>query len=102
MSSFLSILFGILFKAKEGLLDSLWYVAYIAFLTVMVYLGSDGALNVTPYYWATAIVAIISAAVFYPHWNIVWTKTEELRGSRERRPQAEGVNVFTRRLEGKM
>jgi len=28
--------------------------------------GNDGALNIIPYYWATAIVAVVSVALFYP------------------------------------
>jgi amino acid transporter len=61
-----SVIFGVLFKAREGLVDSIWYIVYIGFLTAMVYVGSDGALNIIPYYWATAIVAVVSVALFYP------------------------------------
>ncbi len=50
--------------------NSLWYIVYIAFLTVMTYIGSDGALNIINFYEATAIVAIVSIAVFFP-WGIL-------------------------------
>ena len=32
----------------------------------MTYIGSDGALNLIPYTWATVITVVITLAVFYP------------------------------------
>jgi amino acid transporter len=46
--------------------NSLWYIFYIAFLLAMTYVGSDGALNIIPFYTATLIVAVVSVALFYP------------------------------------
>ncbi len=61
-----SLIFGLLYRTKEGLLESIWYIGWIAFLTLMTYLGSDGGLNVIPYLWATLITVVVSLAVFYP------------------------------------
>lgn len=51
-------------------LNSLWYIAYIAFLTVMTYIGSDGALNLIPFNYATLITVVVSLVVFYP-WGVL-------------------------------
>ena len=32
----------------------------------MTYIGSDGALNLIPYTWATVITVVITLVVFYP------------------------------------
>lgn len=57
---------GVIGKVKEGFMESLWYMAYIAFLTVMTYIGSDGALNLISFDLSTVIVAVVSILVFYP------------------------------------
>jgi len=51
-------------------INSLWYIAYIAFLLVMTYIGSDGALNIISFNLATLITAAVSLLVFYP-WGIM-------------------------------
>jgi len=45
---------------KEDFVKSLWYIGDIAFLTIMTYIGSDGALNLINFYEAAAIVSVIS------------------------------------------
>ena len=65
-----SVIFGVIYKIKENFTNSLWYIVYIAFLTLMSYIGSDGALNLINFYLASAIVAIVSVAVFYP-WGVI-------------------------------
>jgi len=55
-----------MYRIREGWRDGLWYVGLIAFLTFMTYVGSDGALRIIPYVWATAITAAASVALFYP------------------------------------
>ncbi|MEM3947297.1 MAG: APC family permease [Metallosphaera sp.] len=62
----ITAILGFLGKVKEGLKESLWYVGYIAFLTFMTYIGSDGALNLIPYLQATLLTVILSLALFYP------------------------------------
>jgi len=32
----------------------------------MTYIGSDGALNILSFYWATFITVLVSLAVFFP------------------------------------
>ncbi len=61
-----SLIFGIIYRIREGWREALWYVGLIAFLTAMTYLGSDGALNLIPYMWATLITVVVSVALFYP------------------------------------
>ncbi|MEM3333990.1 MAG: APC family permease [Thermoplasmata archaeon] len=46
--------------------NSFWYIFYIAFLVLMTYIGSDGALTILSFYTATAIVVIVSVTVFFP------------------------------------
>ena len=60
-----SIIFGVIYKVKEGFLNSLWYIGDIAFLTFMSYIGSDGALNVINFYEASAIVSLVSIAFYF-------------------------------------
>ncbi|WP_291999009.1 APC family permease [Caldivirga sp.] len=61
-----TLLFGLLYRVKEGWLEATWYIGFIAFLTLMTYIGSDGALNLIPYTWATVITVVVALAVFYP------------------------------------
>ncbi|ABW01758.1 amino acid permease-associated region [Caldivirga maquilingensis IC-167] len=61
-----AVILAIIYRVKEGWLEATWYIGWIAFETLMAYIGSDGALNIIPFTWATAITAIISLAVFYP------------------------------------
>jgi len=68
------ILFGLILPAARHtagrdlrhFMNSLWYIFYIAFLLVMTYIGSDGALNIISFYWATFITVLVSLAVFFP------------------------------------
>lgn len=57
---------GVIGKVKEGFAESFWYMGYIAFLTFMTYIGSDGALNLITYNMSTIIVALVSLLFFYP------------------------------------
>ncbi|BCU70860.1 APC family permease [Stygiolobus caldivivus] len=72
-----AIIFGLIFKVRENFTNSLWYIVYIAFLTLMSYVGSDGALNLINFYLSSAIVALVSLAVFYP-WG-VYSGLKEIR-----------------------
>jgi amino acid transporter len=47
-------------------MNSLWYIFYIAFLLIMTYIGSDGALSIVSFYWATFITVLVSLVVFFP------------------------------------
>jgi len=59
-----SLIFGAIYKVKEDFVKSLWYIGDIAFLTIMTYIGSDGALNLINFYEASAIVSVVSL-IFY-------------------------------------
>ncbi|ARM75605.1 APC family permease [Acidianus manzaensis] len=61
-----SAVFAVLGKATADFKESIWYVTYIGFLTLMTYIGSDGALSIIPFLPATIITAVVSLAVFYP------------------------------------
>jgi len=68
------ILFGLILPAARHtagrdlrhFMNSLWYIFYIAFLLVMTYIGSDGALSILSFYWATFITVLVSLVVFFP------------------------------------
>ncbi|EZQ10547.1 MULTISPECIES: APC family permease [Acidianus] len=64
--AFITAFLGIIGKVREGWKESAWYITYIAFLTAMTYIGSNGALNLISFNLSTLIVAIVSIAVFYP------------------------------------
>lgn len=65
-----ALIFGAAFKVKGGLVNSLWYLAYIGFIVLMTYIGSDGALSVIGFIPASIIVAVVSVAVFLP-WGVL-------------------------------
>ncbi|MCL5440891.1 MAG: APC family permease [Candidatus Marsarchaeota archaeon] len=60
------ILFSYLFKIKENISNSVWYILYIAFLLAMTAIGSVGELNVIPFGISTLLVLVGSVVVFYP------------------------------------
>ncbi|MCE4608212.1 MAG: APC family permease [Caldisphaeraceae archaeon] len=60
----LSIVFSAIYRVKENFRNSLWYIGGIAFLTLMSYIGSVGALNIVSFYEGSAIT-VIGALVFY-------------------------------------
>ncbi len=72
------IIFGIIIPLVRGtskrdlkhFKNSIWYILYIVFLFLMTYIGSDGALNIINFYYATAIVVLVSLIVFYP-WGVL-------------------------------
>jgi len=50
---------AIITRSTKDFRKSLWYIAYIGFLTSMMYVGSDGGLNVIPFLDATVITAVV-------------------------------------------
>lgn len=64
-----SAIFGAIYKVRQKVFNSLWYIFYMLFITLMTYIGSDGALSLLNFYLATAIVTIVSVVVFFP-WGI--------------------------------
>uniref|UniRef100_A0A2U9ISP1 Amino acid transporter n=1 Tax=Metallosphaera hakonensis JCM 8857 = DSM 7519 TaxID=1293036 RepID=A0A2U9ISP1_9CREN len=65
--------FGAIYKGFQNTLNSLWYMAYIGFITLMTYIGSDGALSLVNFYVASALVALLSVAIFFP-WGVLSSK----------------------------
>ncbi len=72
------VIFAIAYKVKENVVNSLWYMAYIAWLLVMTYIGSTGApdvlhLHLTTllnFYQSSLVVVVVSLLVFYP-WGVL-------------------------------
>ena len=77
----MSLAFGVVYKVKEGLLNSLWYIAYIGFLVLMTWVGSVGAQRVVSVDMGSVIVVALSMAVFLP-WGVA-----------SRLPQLEGAGI---------
>lgn len=79
-----SVFFGILSRVRIGAKNAIWYVVYIAFMTVMTMIASDGFTGPTvsllgyhgplgaliPFTWGTLIVMMVAIAVFYP-WGVL-------------------------------
>jgi hypothetical protein len=65
-----ALVFGAIFRVKGGLLSSLWYLAYLGFIVLMSYIGSDGALSIIGFIPASIIVAVVSVIVFLP-WGVL-------------------------------
>ena len=65
----LSVVFGAVYKVREGLVNSLWYVAYIGFLVLMTWVGSVGGQTLVTVDTGSVIVAVVSIAVFLP-WGV--------------------------------
>lgn len=63
-----ALIFGLIYKVSE-FKNAVWYIAYIAFLVLMTYIGSVGALSILNFYLGSAIVIVVSLAVFLP-WGV--------------------------------
>lgn len=78
------ILFGVILPVARGtasrdlkhITRSLWYIFYIAFLLVMTYIGSDGALSILSFNEATLVTVVVSLAVFFPLGVLSGLKTK--------------------------
>jgi amino acid transporter len=73
-----SILFTVVYRVKENVFNSVWFIVYALFMLVMSYIGSVGALNVIPFSWSSLIVAAVSVLVFYP-WGILTALREPIK-----------------------
>ncbi|MCY0881646.1 MAG: APC family permease, partial [Firmicutes bacterium] len=71
-----SVLFGIIYKVREGLSHAWWYLAYILFLTGMTYIGGVGAKSLVNVDWGSVLVIAVSIAVFLP-WGVA-SRMEEV------------------------
>lgn len=72
------LIFGGIYKVKEQFLNSLWYIGFIIFITIMVTLSQQigpGTLKLwgfhlkvgyIPMFWSTVITFVAAVAVFYP------------------------------------
>lgn len=46
--------------------NGIWYLLYIAFMVFMIAIGSNGLYDLISFAWATIIVGLVTALVFYP------------------------------------
>ncbi len=75
-----AIVFGLLYKVKEGFSNSMWYIVYILFLTLMTYIGGVGKLADFNVDIGSAIVVIVSLLIFLP-WGVASRLTPAQRKS---------------------
>lgn len=61
-----TIVFGLIYKVKDGFKNSVWYIVYILFLTLMTYVGKEKFVNIDV---GSLIVIVVSLAVFLP-WGV--------------------------------
>jgi amino acid transporter len=66
------IIFSVIYRVKEDVRNSLWYIAFIGFLTLMTYIGDNGALSLINFYYASAITTL-GSIIFYI-WGIKSSK----------------------------
>ncbi len=64
-----SLLFGIYSKATQGLLNSIWYICYMGFITLMVAIGTEGLYTLIPNSIGPFVVFAVTVALFYP-WGV--------------------------------
>ncbi|WP_134441004.1 APC family permease, partial [Methylacidiphilum caldifontis] len=64
-----ALLFGMLYRVGQGFVQALWYIGYIAFLTLMTYIGGVGAKSWVNSDWGSLIVVVVSLVLFLP-WGI--------------------------------
>jgi glucose dehydrogenase len=64
-----SVIFGLMYKIGDHAKNALWYMAYIIFLTAMTYVGGVGAMKWFNIDIGSAIVVIVSLALFLP-WGV--------------------------------
>lgn len=62
------IVFSFKYKIIGNVKNAIWYIVYIAFITLMTYIGSDGALTIIPFIPASIIVAVVSLAFYF--WGL--------------------------------
>ncbi|AWR98060.1 amino acid permease [Acidianus sulfidivorans JP7] len=67
----LSVIFSIVFKVKEDVKNSIWYIAFIAFQTILVYVNYLGVVN---FYLGSLLAVVFSLAFFY--WGVKSAKIE--------------------------
>jgi amino acid transporter len=68
LSAILVLVIAIVTKTSDWT-KAIWYVAWVAFLTLMAGIGSVGKANVISFDWSTVIVAVASIALFLP-WGV--------------------------------
>ncbi len=64
-----AVLFGLIYRIKEGYKNAIWYIAYTLFLTFMTYIGGVGAKSLVNIDIGSVIVVLVSVLVFLP-WGV--------------------------------
>ncbi|MCF8564033.1 APC family permease [Alicyclobacillus tolerans] len=77
-----SVVFGIIYKIREGFANAIWYIVYILFMTLMTYIGGVGAQKVFNVDTGSIIVILVSVLIFLP-WGAASRLKEPLPGPKE-------------------
>ncbi len=64
-----AVIFGVIYKVKQGFVQALWYIAYMLFLVLMTYIGSVGAKTLVSFNVGSLIVVVVSVLLFLP-WGV--------------------------------
>lgn len=73
----LALVFSMTGNVKKGLINSVWYIAYILFLSGMTYIGSEGAKNFVSVQIGSVIVVVVALVIFLP-WGVA-SRMEEAK-----------------------
>jgi len=73
----LALVFAMTGNVKKGLINSIWYIAYILFLSGMTYIGSEGAQNYVNVQIGSVIVVVVALVIFLP-WGVA-SRMEEAK-----------------------
>ena len=60
------VVLSLAYKVKGSLKNAGWFIAYIAFMLLMSYIGSVGAKSILSFLDATILVIVIASVVFFP------------------------------------
>lgn len=63
------IVFSFKYKLFGNVKNAIWYIVYIGFITGMTYIGSDGALSIIPFLYASGIIALVSLGFYF--WGYI-------------------------------
>jgi amino acid transporter len=76
-----SIGFDLAYRIKDGFMNSIWYIVYILFLTLMTYIGSVGGKDVISIGIGSVIVVVVALVLFLP-WGVASRLSEAAEAER--------------------
>lgn len=60
------IIFASYYRITDRFKNAIWLMIFFPFSVIMAYIGSNGALNIIPFWLSTIIVAVVMLGIFYP------------------------------------